>query len=181
SIYLQIVNLNNTMKAKNDMWIIKHMLNNGIINEIESIILKELIVNSRSSVSLIANESNVSRPTVYERIKSLENRNIIDKYTTEINYNNSGLPLTAFIQVAFNPGEAADQKTVAIEISKLEYVNKVHIITGNYDFLVEIAIDHMSNLADTIIDNLRSIKGVGNTVSNVSFKSYKDGIEINSK
>ncbi|MEL0164779.1 MAG: winged helix-turn-helix transcriptional regulator, partial [Candidatus Heimdallarchaeota archaeon] len=83
------------MKANNEMWIIKHMLNNGIINGIESIILKELIVNSRSSVSLIANESNVSRPTVYERIKSLENRNIIDKYTTEINYNNSGLPLTA--------------------------------------------------------------------------------------
>ena len=43
------------MKADNEMWIIKHMLNNGIINGIESIILKELIVNSRSSVSLIAN------------------------------------------------------------------------------------------------------------------------------
>ena len=72
TIYLQIVNLSDIMKADNEMWIIKHMLNNGIINEIESIILKELIINSRSSVSLIANESNVSRPTVYERIKSLE-------------------------------------------------------------------------------------------------------------
>ena len=41
------------MKANNEMWIIKHMLNNGIINGIESIILKELIVNSRSLVSLI--------------------------------------------------------------------------------------------------------------------------------
>ena len=68
---------------------------------------------------------------------------------------------------------------MASQISSLDYVKRVNIITGNFDFLVEIAIDHMSNLADVIIDKIRAIDGVGNTVSNVSFKSYQGGNEIN--
>ena len=160
-------------------WLVQHLVDTGKIDPVDAKILQNLIYNSREAIRAIAEDANVSRPTVYERIRRLEEIGIIDFYTTQINYNQSGLPLTAFIQVAFNPIEAKDQKIVAQQISELNYVKRVHIITGEFDFLVEIAIDHMTHLADVIIDQIRAINGVGNTISNVSFKAYQNGVEIN--
>jgi len=163
-------------------WLVDHLKGTGRIDEIDAIILQKLIENSRESIRAIADEAKVSRPTVYDRIKILEDNGIIDYYTTQINYNQSGLPVTAFILVGYDPNREdgqSGQKGVAARLSELAFVKRVHIITGNYDFIVEVAIDHMNTLADLIIEQIRDIKGVGNTVTNVSFGTYQNGIQIN--
>ncbi len=62
-------------------------------------------------------------------------------------------------------------------LSGLKYVVQVDIITGAFDFLVELAIDDMSTLGDVIIEEMRKIKGVGNTQTLLSFKNFKNGYE----
>ncbi|RMG33741.1 MAG: Lrp/AsnC family transcriptional regulator [Methanobacteriota archaeon] len=159
-------------------WIIEHLLEIGLVDKIDAIILHQLLNDSRQSTQAIANIARVSRGTAHERIKRLKEKGIIDRFTTKLNYNNCGLPLRAFILVSYDAAIAGTeyrQATVAKLISRIKYVTRVNIITGNHDFLVEIAIPHMNMLSDLIIEEMRNIPGVGNTITMISFDEYRDG------
>ena len=72
-------------------------------------------------------------------------------------------------------GEEFTQKDIAKLISKEDYVTKVDIITGQFDFLVQVAIDYMNSLSDIIIERIRGIPGVSSTQTLISFGEYQNG------
>lgn len=160
-------------------WVIKHLLEVGLIDKVDAIILQQLLHDARQSTQSIANSARIARGTAHERIKRLKEKGIIDRFTTKLNYNNCGLPLRAFILVSYDAkiaGTEYRQATVAKLISRIKFVTRVNIITGNHDFLVEIAIPHMNMLSDLIVEEMRNIPGVGNTITMISFDEYRDGL-----
>ena len=166
------------MKHEERNWMIQFMVESDIIDSIDGMILKELHRDARQSVTDIATKAGVSRPTVYERMERMMEKGYIRKFTIDLNYDRCGLPVKAYILVGYDTSkekEGYSQKTVAKQLSLLPFVRKVNIITGSHDFLLEISIDHMNSLADVIIERIRSITGVGNTVTMVSFMEYVNG------
>ncbi len=161
-------------------WMISHMLENGIIDEIDAKIITLLIENARQTTQSIADKCNISRPTASERIKKLIERGIIDSFSAKLNYNRCNLHLRVFILVSFDATEGRDitQKEVAKLLSRINYVVNVDIVTGSHDFLVQVAIDDMHSLVDVIIEEMRAIKGVGNTQTLLSFAQYQYGKQI---
>ena len=156
--------------------VIDHIRNTGLIDEKDEQILKQLIKDSRQSTQSIADECNISRPTAHERIKKLHDKGIIDAFTVRFNYASCGLPLRVFILVGFDATQSEiTQKEVAKLLSRLQYVVKVNIITGSHDFLVEVAVDYMETLVNVITEEMRSISGVGNTETLISFSQYQGG------
>ncbi len=171
-------NTHESLFQHSSSWIIEHLLEIGLVDKTDALILQQLLLDSRQSTQSIANFARVSRGTAHERIKRLKERGIIDRFTTKLNYNNCGLPLRAFILVSYDAAIAGTeyrQATVAKLISRIRYVTRVNIITGNHDFLVEIAIPHMNMLSDLIVEEMRNIPGVGNTITMISFDEYRDG------
>ncbi|MHA2503594.1 MAG: Lrp/AsnC family transcriptional regulator [Candidatus Kariarchaeaceae archaeon] len=166
---------------KHYSWIVNHMLDLEIIDKTDGIILQMLMNNSIETVISLADATGKSKPTIYDRKRRLEDKGIIERYTAQLNYNQCGLPVSAYILIDYNPKDegALDQKSLARKISELNYVKRVHIVTGTHSFIAEIAIDHMRSLADLIIEEMRKIPGVGNTVTNVSFGVFQDGEEVN--
>jgi DNA-binding Lrp family transcriptional regulator len=57
----------------------------------------------------------------------------------------------------------------------MPFVVGCHIVTGQWDFIVEVVAKDMANLGDSILDQLSDISGVGHTQTLVSFYSF-DGI-----
>ncbi len=163
---------------QSSQWIIEHLLENNLIDRTDAIILEQLLIDARQTTQAISEKAKVSRATAHERIKKLKEKGIVERFTTRLNFNVCGLPLKAFILVSYNAnlaGEDYKQATVAKLISRIKYVTRVNIITGTYDFLVEIAIPHMNMLSDLIIEEMREIPGVANTITMISFDEYRDG------
>ena len=159
-------------------WLIDHLLELNLIDKTDAVILRELLIDSRQSTQAIANKARIARATAHERIKKLKEKGIIDRFTAKLNYNKCGLPLRAFILVGYDAKTAGTeyrQATVAKLISRIRYVTRVNIITGSHDFLVEIAIPHMNMLSDLIIEEMRNIPGIANTITMISFDEYRDG------
>lgn len=166
------------MSREYDSWITDHLLQEGLVDEVDAILLNELIRDARQKTTDLAQKVHVSRPTVYERIQKLEQeKRIINRYTTELDFQSCNLTLTAFILVGMDPTRApdVDQREIGKQISKLRYVRQVNLITGNYDFIVSVVIDKMSTLAEVIIDQLRKIPGVGSTQTMTSFAEFING------
>ena len=104
---------------------------------------------------------------------------MIMNFSMRIDYFKADLPIRAYILVSYdhrigNP--EIKQKTIAKLLSKIRFVRKVSIITGVYDFLVEVWIDDMRTLADVIIEEMREIPGVGQTQTMIMFDEYIEGV-----
>ena len=67
----------------------------------DSGILRMLNEDSRATTQAIADSLNMPRVTVHDRIKRMQERGIINKFSVEINRKELGWPLHGFIPVSY--------------------------------------------------------------------------------
>lgn len=145
-------------------------------DEKDRAILAALEENARQPTARIASQVGIPRTTVGERIRKLETEGIIKRFTVHLDYEKLGLPITAFILVSFLPNPDISQRQLATRISAMEKVYEVHIISGEWDLLVKVRGSSMEEMGDLIIDRLRSLKGVGKTVTCTCFSTLTENV-----
>ncbi|HJM19450.1 MAG TPA: Lrp/AsnC family transcriptional regulator [Candidatus Thalassarchaeaceae archaeon] len=144
------------------------------LDDKDTAILELLLQDARASTKSIADRLGIPRVTVHDRIKRLQDNGIIEKFTIEVSHEKLGLPLHGFILANWAGNRAkADRRSIAKEICDLPFVAGCHIITGQWDFVIEVVAKEMDSLGDSILDNLSKIEGIGHTQTMVSFYSYR--------
>ena len=147
------------------------MLN--MIDEKDKKILKELKKNSRNSTKNIAKNIQIPRVTVHDRIQKMQEKGIIKKFNVNIDYKKIGFPTEVFIFVGFQPNVEVSQRELAKRIGKLTGVSEVHIISGEYDLLLKVRGSSLGDIGKLVVDKLRSLKGVGRTLTFACFETVK--------
>ncbi|RIB35163.1 MAG: hypothetical protein BXU00_03120 [Candidatus Nanoclepta minutus] len=135
------------------------------IDEINRKILDILKRNAKTSLKEISRELNLPITTVYYRLKRLEKEGIIEAYTIKINYEKLGYRVRAFILIKYDPSSEISQKDLLKKLKSFENVEEAYIITGEYDILLKIISKNIEELSTFILDVLRNIKGVKETVT----------------
>jgi Lrp/AsnC family transcriptional regulator, leucine-responsive regulatory protein len=113
-------------------------------------LLDELRQEPRLTMSELGRRVGMSAPAVTERVRRMEEANIILGYRLEINPVPLGLPIAAFIRIRPNPGQLPKVAQVAQEIPE---VVECHRITGEDCFILKVHIPAMDQL-DRILDTL---------------------------
>ncbi|MFW9846043.1 MAG: Lrp/AsnC family transcriptional regulator [Candidatus Thorarchaeota archaeon] len=72
--------------------------------------------------------------------------------------------ITAFIMAKI---ESAKAREILIHIRKLEEVEEAHLIYGAYDLLIKGVFKTPESLSAFVVDSLRKVDGVKDTVTNV--------------
>ena len=121
-----------------------------MIDEIDWKILKELQENARISFAELGRRVGLTTPAVIERIRKLEDANIITGYRAEINTERVGLPITAFIRMSIS---GVDYSHIIEVAEKSAEVLECHRGTGNDSFIMKVAVASVEHL-QTIIDKL---------------------------
>ena len=136
-------------------------------------ILDILRDDSRVNTQAIADRLNMPRVTVYDRIRRLQDKGFIQRFTIELDAKTMDWTLNAFILANWHGDRGlTDRRKVAQEICDLEFVKSCHIVTGQWDFVIEVVARDMSDLGDSILDRLSSIEGMGHAQTMVSFYDY---------
>lgn len=137
-------------------------------------ILNLLLKDGRLSHEQIGREINLSRPAVFERVKRLEAKGVIKGYRARIDWEATGLPLTAFILIrlqATNCNETGrDIAKVAVEGAVLENLYRV---TGDWCMLAKLRVAAPSVLQE-MIDRIRLVPGVQNTNTMLALSSFEE-------
>ncbi|MFA4647704.1 Lrp/AsnC family transcriptional regulator [Pyrococcus kukulkanii] len=147
-----------------------------ILDKIDKRLLEELKNNSRENIATLSKKLGIPRTTVHYRIKRLVEEGVIDKFTIKPNYKKLNLGTTAFILIRYDPDSGLTQREVAEQIAKIPGVYEVHIIAGEWDLLLKVRASNAEEIGKIVIDKLREIKGVGQTVTMVSFVTVKEEI-----
>ena len=123
---------------------------NGGIDRVDEQILAILATDARVSVTELARMVSMSGPSVSERIKRLEESGVITDYSVNINYNEIGLPIAAWLRIRPIPGQL--QNVVAV-IKKIPEIVECDRITGDDCFIARTHVASMEEL-EKVIDQI---------------------------
>ena len=139
-------------------------------------ILNELKRNGRASASEISKQVNLSIPAVAERIRKMEQAEVIQQYTVKINRDKIGKRLLAFIFVNIDKTENIDNFKHAIVPH--DCVLECHHVAGTYDYLLKVVTEDTQALEDFLSKILKKIKGVSISNTIIALITLKEKINL---
>ena len=146
-------------------------------------ILKLLQKNCKMTAKETAKKIGSPITTVYAKIKKMEELGVIKQYKAILDSRQLDKGTMAFIlaSFAYRPGgreKPLSQRDVAKQIAVLPEVQEVHIITGGWDILIKVKADHVDTLGKLVMDKLRMVEGVENTLSCIVYDTVKETTDV---
>jgi len=146
-------------------------------------ILKLLQENCRTTAKEIAKKIGSPITTVYAKIKRMEKLGVIKQYRAILDSKKLDKGTTAFILTSFvyrpeGREKPLSQRDVAKQIAAFPEVQEVHIITGGWDILIKVKADHVDTLGKFVMDKLRIVEGIENTLSCIVYETVKETTNI---
>jgi Lrp/AsnC family leucine-responsive transcriptional regulator len=143
------------------------------IDKMDFKLLDYLRENGRDKISSISSKLGMPRATVFERMKKLTNEGIIRNYTVNLDYEKIGFSVMAYILINFDSKSRADQKTLATDLSRIDHVLSVSIISGGWDIIILVVSQSMKELSHFVLEKLRLMEGIEKTHTITVFDSIK--------
>jgi Lrp/AsnC family leucine-responsive transcriptional regulator len=143
-----------------------------MINEIDRRILDILQKNARTSNAEIARKVGLTPSAVFERIRKLEERNVIRGYRAEINPKALGLAQLAFTFVRSNdrPGGVETGEKLA----EIPEILEVHHVAGEDCFLVKARARDAEALGRLLRERLGAVATISSTRTTMVLETVKE-------
>lgn len=146
-------------------------------------IIKLLEKNARLSTSDIAKMIGKDEKDVIVAIKELEADKVICGYNAIINWDKlDDEKVDALIELKVIPQRGTGFDKIANRIAKFKEVDSIFLLSGTYDFLVQIKGRSMKEVSQFVFDKLSTLDTVQSTATHFVLKKYKDhGVLIEEK
>jgi DNA-binding Lrp family transcriptional regulator len=129
-----------------------------------------LQVNARESVSALARKLGLSRTTVQDRLRRLEQSGVIVGYQLRLSDNTQQNGIRAFVTIRVEPKRANE---VARALLKMPQVQSLHSVSGKYDLVALVRTSSAQDM-DRLLDLAGLIPGVSGTESAVILSTKVD-------
>jgi DNA-binding Lrp family transcriptional regulator len=128
-----------------------------------------LRTDARASVATLAGKLGVSRGTVTNRIKLLEDDGLIVGYTVRLRPDAQPNQITAWMSIAV---EGNQTRAVIATLLGEPGVAQLHDTNGRWDLLAGLRAGTLAELAE-VLERVRLIKGIGATETSIHLQTYK--------
>lgn len=127
------------------------------LDEIDMKLLSALYTDASVSVPKLSKQLGINLSVTYSRIKRLQRRGIIEKFTILVNEDKLGLSASAMAGINLDPKQ---RETVLAELEKLGSLRLIREITGRFDLWVNLRGATLDELHRTVYDVIGRIPGV---------------------
>jgi len=131
---------------------------------------------ARMANAEIARRLGMAPSAIYDRIRKLEERHIIDGYEARVNPKAVGLGLTAFIFVRGEDG-VGDTKTGTL-LAKIPEAQEVHHVAGEDCYLVKVRVADTDALGTLLRERIGAIKSVRSTRTTIALGTLKESYRL---
>ena len=133
---------------------------------------------SKQTTKQLSLQLNLSVTAVYERVKKLENRRVIEKYVAIINKNKIEKSFLVFCHLKLIQHAKEYVTTFEREVLKLEEVSECFHVSGDYDYILKIFVKDMEAYRNFMLTKLTTIKYIGSTHSTFAIEEVKNTTAI---
>lgn len=143
------------------------------LDDIDRRILDVLQRDGRISNVELADKVGLSPSPCHRRVRRIEDAGLIVDYVTLLDRAALGLGLTVFVDVALGRKNPESVATFEAAISARPEVMECHITTGDYDYLLRVAVADVPAYRHFIMNVLIGMPGVDKTRTNFSLGEVK--------
>lgn len=136
-------------------------------------ILHELQRNARLSNAELAERVGMSASACWNHTRQLEADGYIQGYVALINQQKMGLPDTVLIEVTLNGHEDDTLARFGEELALLPEVLEAHLVSGEYDYLIKVAVDGTAGYERFLREKLYKISGIRHSRSMFALRCMK--------
>ena len=139
------------------------------MDETDHYLLSLLRQDARLSIATLATRLGVSRGTVTNRIRRLEDDNVIVGYTVRLRPDVQQSDIKAWMSIAV---EGNQTRTVIASLLGEPGVATLHDTNGRWDLLAELRAENLQALAK-VLERIRLVKGISNTETSIHLETYR--------
>jgi Lrp/AsnC family transcriptional regulator for asnA, asnC and gidA len=130
------------------------------LDDLDMKILSSLYSDASVSVPKLSEQLGVNLSVMYSRIKRLQKRGVIEKFTVQVNEEALGMRAGAIAGLNIDPKQ---REAVLKEVEKVEGVRLIREVTGRFDIIVNLKGQSLDELHRAVYDFIGKIPGVMQT------------------
>ena len=134
-------------------------------------LIAQLRRDARTSIAALATRLKVSRGTVTNRIKRLEDDGVIVGYTVRVRPDELQNVIKAWMSIAVDGNRT---RVVIASLLGEPNVAALHDTNGRWDLLAELRAENLQELAK-VLERIRLVKGISNTETSIHLETYRLG------
>ncbi|MBE8720975.1 Lrp/AsnC family transcriptional regulator [Sphingobacterium pedocola] len=142
------------------------------LDHIDYQILRIMQNNARTNNADIARELGMAPSAILERVKKLEQKEIILQYNAKINPHALDQNLLSFIFI--KTSDIIGEQGVAYLLAEMPEVQEVHDIAGDDGYLIKVRTNDSSGLVDLMRNTLGKIEGILSTRTTIVLETIKE-------
>ncbi len=127
------------------------------LDDLDMKILSSLYADASVSVPRLSKQLGVNLSVMYSRIKRLQKRGIIERFTVQVNEDRLGMRAGALAGLNIDPKQ---REAVLKEVEKIDGVRLIREVTGRYDIIVNLKGQSLDELHRAVYDVIGKIPGV---------------------
>lgn len=139
-------------------------------DDIDHKLIDELIKDGRKSYVELAKKVDLSRVAVKDRIQTLIEKGVIERFTISINSEKIGKKVSAFFEVDVEPKQL---QIVAQNLADNPSVASIYQMSGPSTLHMHVLVEDFKKLEKFINEELYSVKGITRVESHVILKRFK--------
>jgi|SRR5581483_4981446 len=147
-----------------------------MIDDIDKKILKTIQRNARASHSEIARLVGMAPSAVFERIRKLEKREVIQGYETRLNPQAVNLGLLAFIFIRIQ--EPLKKLEAEKSLTQLPDVLEIHDVAGEDCYLVKVRVANTEALGDLLRNKIGALPAISSTRTTIVLTTVKETAQL---
>ena len=130
------------------------------LDDLDRQILKELQEDGRLSSVELARRVGLSTSATHARIKRLEQDGYVDRYVALLNWEQAGYDMVCFVNVSLQMHQPDSVTAFKTAVQTMPEVLEAFHVTGEFDYLLKVAIRNRKDLERFVLHRLTPIAGV---------------------
>ena len=123
-------------------------------------LLSELKKDGSISIPLLAKKLNINASVLYSRIKRLQKKKMIKKFTIDIDESQLGFGVKAYVGINRYPKFKTE---IHENLLKIPEIDRIIEVTGRFDLMVGALAEDLEQLHNIVVDKIGKIDGIQNT------------------
>lgn len=136
-------------------------------------ILSALSRNGRLTIAELAAEIGLSQSPCWTRVRRLEERGAIKGYVAVIDQKVLGITNVIFVEITLDSHNEGRVAEFGAALSRIPEVLEAHLVTGDYDYLIKVAVSGTDQYEAFLLEKLYKIQGIRHSRSTFALRALK--------
>jgi len=134
--------------------------------------------NGRISNVELADAVNLSESACLRRVRSLEEKGLIDRYVALLDHKRVGLTDTVFVHIVLKREEKSELEAFENAVKNIPEILECYLMTGEFDYLLHIVVANMADFERLHNDSLTQLPGVSRVNSSFAIRTVQKTSEL---